>query len=175
MEKNKNMKPYFLCRELQAPVNLNAPLSVSEEFLKEFVAEDDQEAVEAPSGGPSSGGGGAGSLTFEDAFEGGESTRVARTISARTRWLLASTASKTRSKTWPTGRPNWPTRSAAGTITSTHSALKSRSMKRSMSIPRPHRMWPTPRSFSACATSPTTSATLRSAISYGTHWARTER
>lgn len=48
MEKNKNMKPYFLCRELQAPINLNAPLSVSEGFLTEFVAEDDRETVAQP-------------------------------------------------------------------------------------------------------------------------------
>lgn len=46
-QRNKSMRPYFLCRQFQAPVNLNAPLNVSEEFLIEFVVDEEEEESSA--------------------------------------------------------------------------------------------------------------------------------
>jgi hypothetical protein len=48
VQRNKNEKPYFYCAEYEAAVNMNAPTSHVESFLREFLVEGD--------GGTTSGG-----------------------------------------------------------------------------------------------------------------------
>jgi hypothetical protein len=46
VERNKSGKPYFYCAEYEAAVNMNAPTSHVEGFLREFVAGSDETDIE---------------------------------------------------------------------------------------------------------------------------------